>query len=946
MLSVHGESTPSEIPSMSFRRWLVALVAALSVRPALAQTDSSTARDSLASGGVFRGTALRRLPIDDPRQAFTLLPGVVLRNGDIGIATSPDVSIRGGIPGRAGVYIDGAPVRFQTFGVQGIGLAANAIADASVTTGVAPAGVADAGGGVVAYVTRTGGDRLAGQIRWDSDEPFGNGVSVGYNRLEGSVGGPLPIARNLSFFLSTTLQGQRSNYRGLGAASVPTYVPAGVDTVVDVGGAFVALPQIVQWSGECSAGSNAGFECQGLRRPMDWSTARRVQGKVHYTYGAGGASTFSITGLASDLQQRVFPGQAIMDPGLYGGARTWSTIAIVNWRQQLGALRGGPLALDVNLSVGSDHAVSGPLTTASDVATRDPALGIAFETLHFTGLDVFPLPVTDQLVRNVRTNSGQRVPYPNRLDLANGQPYRFNAYGMAFGWPSAGVDGLLTNVSERRLHGRSVLDWRPDGTHRVTFGVDAERTELSVYQSALLRQAFFDAFVEQPTRLGVFASDRLALGSALLDIGLRYDRITPGGEFPNVPGRIYSNPAWGVGADTNDAQYRSNVAALFTRASSKGALSPRIRFAYPVSPGTRVHLGYGRFVEPPNWATYFQLSNSDLDFTGLNGPFGRDVKFATVSQLDFGVRSAVGGDVVLDVAAYYKDLPLYSRRIKPFGDPLNVGDTINVTVVTLQSASHGFGLDARLDWRAGTWLTATTAYSFLRMHTDPTVPDGTTHALAAAIAVRVPADWGGGSFVGTLVRDVGVDGTLRATSGLPYTRLINIGSGTLAPGPLGPGGPAEPINTSRLPWTKRFDLRITKTVQAGGRAWTVYADLRNVLNFRNTLALFGETGGVVNDQHRAVALSAEYLNLKSEAQGNGALEPDGATVNLTGCSTWANSANCVALMRVERRFGDGNGLYTLAEQDRALNAYYDAFFGPSQFYGSGRTLRFGVELEL
>ena len=36
-------------------------------------------------------------------------------------------------------------------------------------------------------MTRVGGDRLDGQVRWDSDEPFGDGVSVGYNRLEGSV---------------------------------------------------------------------------------------------------------------------------------------------------------------------------------------------------------------------------------------------------------------------------------------------------------------------------------------------------------------------------------------------------------------------------------------------------------------------------------------------------------------------------------------------------------------------------------------------------------------------------------------------------------------------------------------------------------------------------------------------------------------------------------------
>ena len=126
----------------------------------------------------------------------------------------------------------------------------------------------------------------------------------------------------------------------------------------------------------------------------------------------------------------------------------------------------------------------------------------------------------------------------------------------------------------------------------------------------------------------------------------------------------------------------------------------------------------------------------------------------------------------------------------------------------------------------------------------------------------------------------------------------------------------------------------------------MYADLRNALNFRNIINVFAETGGVVNDQHRASALAGEYANLRGEATGNGALEPDGTTINLSGCVGWTSPANCVALTRVERRFGDGNGLYTLAEQNRALDAYYDAFFGPSRFYGPGRTLRFGVEMAL
>src|SRR5207237_9043708 len=114
--------------------------------------------------------------------------------------------------------------------------------DVAVLTGVAPALVAEAGGGVIAYETRSGGDLLGGDLRWDSDEPFSDASSVGYNRIEGMLGGPLARAGKLTFFLSGTLQGQRSSYRGLDASRIPSYMLAGVATTVSVGGTPESLP--------------------------------------------------------------------------------------------------------------------------------------------------------------------------------------------------------------------------------------------------------------------------------------------------------------------------------------------------------------------------------------------------------------------------------------------------------------------------------------------------------------------------------------------------------------------------------------------------------------------------------------------------------------------------------------------------------------------------------
>src|SRR5438309_1297098 len=56
------------------------------------------------------------LPIDDPRHALVLIPGVRLTSPDIGITQEATLLIRGSPAGRSNVYVDGAPLRFQTLG--------------------------------------------------------------------------------------------------------------------------------------------------------------------------------------------------------------------------------------------------------------------------------------------------------------------------------------------------------------------------------------------------------------------------------------------------------------------------------------------------------------------------------------------------------------------------------------------------------------------------------------------------------------------------------------------------------------------------------------------------------------------------------------------------------------------------------------------------------------
>jgi len=187
-------------------------------------------------------------------------------------------------------------------------------------------------------------------------------------------------------------------------------------------------------------------------------------------------------------------------------------------------------------------------------------------------------------------------------------------------------------------------------------------------------------------------------------------------------------------------------------------------------------------------------------------------------------------------------------------------------------------------------------------------------------------------------------------SGLPFTRVTNNGGGATAPR-TGFGleaNSSEPINSSTMPWTKFVDLRVNKGLKVGRADVTAFADFRNLLNFKNVIGLFAETDDVINQLYQTNVLSPEFAGLRIEAQASGHLMSGGAIDLVPNCGTWtgtsAGPVDCVVLRQVEARFGNGDGVYSLDEQTKALNAFYGRFLGPQVFYGAPRQVRVGFEL--
>ncbi|HEX4561294.1 MAG TPA: carboxypeptidase regulatory-like domain-containing protein, partial [Gemmatimonadales bacterium] len=483
-------------------------------------------RDEVTSKSIVSGQTIASLPISDVRSVVALQPGVVESGNGNG------VSIRGGRPGEANVYIDGAPVRAANSGAQGVQVQTNAVEEASVTTGALPVQFGDAQSGVIQYTTRAGGEKLQGSAAASTDGLI-NSASSGANRFEGTLGGPVPGVQGLRFYLSGVLQGQTNcatllnqTCSGLqsGGENVANYVVSGIDTTVSFaapgGVQSVAIPRFVQYSGQCNAAQNAGFDCHGAFRPMDWGTAINLQGKLSYTYGSGSSVAFSA--LAGGFQTRAYPGTNIADPTRYSGSHNWQRTYTLNWNHQLFKSADRALSFNVVGSYGTNDQISGPLDPTSELGTRNPLGGIELSTLNFAGFGSFAnqfFTDPDQIVKNLRTNSGLRIPLEGRTDLSAIQPYRENPYAMASGnWYTGGIgNNSGTLYSEKRLYGTANVDWQANRYHRFTFGGEARQSDVALWTGGFINQIFMDAYHDKPISGAAWAADRLDLGDVVID---------------------------------------------------------------------------------------------------------------------------------------------------------------------------------------------------------------------------------------------------------------------------------------------------------------------------------------------------------------------------------------------------------------------------------------------
>ncbi len=939
-------------------------------------------RDAVTTKQTVLGPYLNGLPLDRAAQALLEVPGVV------GNPTGTAISIRGGRTDEAAVYIDGVPATpgyrgnaFASSRGTSVSVSTAAVSELSVTTGATSSEFGNAQSGVIQYQTRSGGSSLQGRLGYESDEPFGTSHSVGFNRLQASLGGPL--YRRLTFFVSGVLEGRASIVPGADALQTPVFVPAGVDTTVAVPSAlgdpladttFVGVQKFALYRGDCSAfagsansgiASNYGVSCQGIRTPYSASTIYELSSKLNYSYGDG--SRVALSYLSSRNQGRTPNAFRMLDPQDLGGFRAWSDYFTLNWSQNLARSSERALALEASLGLQTDHTIAGPLTRSSELGSRNPTGGFLLGNLGFQW-DFGNFPVNQELVDNYRQNipGSRRSP----LDLENrdqyGQlgPYRNSPYGIdqslingqIFATGGYASTTRLVLYREQRMIGKAGLDWQLDRYNRIKLGGEYTHYSIANYSHALTSQAFSDVFIESPVRYDLYAEDRLDLGDVVVVGGLRYDRYHSNAARPYVLDTVSTHPTFGQYSyfprpnsyGAGGAELNGQPLVKYVRDPAHEYVSPHVQVSFPVSDRTNFRLSYAHQVQAPDFGLVLGGINTDISVTNTNHVYGADLDFGKTITFEFGVRHAFSDDMVLDISAYNKDnLSNAAGRLISLPDPQRLGANVDLRIMTTADFGNTRGVDVRLDRRIGRLFNGVIAYTFQQARNTGSNPftyinfgsrivsqlsggnqpppqaifptaNSRPHNLTGSFALNFPSDWKEGTALGAILGRAGVTAVFRYSSGTAYTRCpAETGNEGVLSGQVCSRQFAGDFFGARTPSFKQLDMRFTKGFDLRGLGITAYLDARNILNFRNILTVFTTTNDIVNAAEQAQTFSGDSASFADEARASGTYNSSDGSIDLSFGG--AVTSGCGAWVNAQNRPSAPDCVYLIRAEERYGN---------------------------
>jgi len=749
---------------------------------------------------------IESLPVDAVQDIVRLQSGVTVDN-------SGGIHIRGGRSNEVAYQVNGISITNPFSNSQSVGIATNAIQEFTLQSGSFTAEYGDALSGVLNFVTKDGGPKYAGSLKfWTGDNVSSNSAlfdniddfgPLNTTRTEATFSGPVPLTgKKLSFFTSGVyvdnkgfLYGRRLYKPSDGldnSRTVWVFDPLG-DRLPSGDGAFVPL----------NASRSTNFTAKLSYKPAV---------KIKLTYDLL-LDRFRST---PSTRRREFK----FNPDGLAKARE----------------------LNQSHSLGLTHTIGNRFFYTLKAAYSETSEKIAaFDDPHdprYVATELAnPLPPTVFLVGGTD------------MDRDRLSSHTYNA--------KLDAVSQIHNNHEVKLGGEIKVHRLEREFYTLIYDTTmAKRGEPPIVPYRFLNPNYTDYsfYIHRPVQFSAYLLDKMELARTfIVNAGLRLEYLDTRANF---------NPDLIANVETPDVDLQ--------KAAAKLRLSPRLSFSYPITDRGIIRFSYGHFYQLPQLQRVYRNPYFE-SFNYIQTPTYGDPNLQPERsiQYEMGLQQQFGDDFKIDVTVYYKDVNnlLQTRQVlagtvgdRVFNILTNVSYAsvrgFSVALLKRRAANSPFSvsLDYTYQDAEGSFSSAEdnffdaksgkeTEQSFVFLDHDR------AHTLNGTFTLSQPNSWN-------------VSALASFWTGTPYTPIL--------PASLSPVSFRE--NSGRRPIFLNVDLRAEKFFKFGGLGFSVFTQIENALDLKNERSIFNSTGRALYSLDETL-LAGTFDNLRARIRANPALYP-------------------------------------------------------------------------
>lgn len=747
---------------------------------------------------VISSDDFKRLPVTSLSELVGMQAGVTQSRG------GSWTHIRGGRFDDVSYLVDGVAAQDAVVGTlwSSPRPTSDALASVVVITGGFDAEYGSAMSGIIKAVTKEGGGKTSGRLRYVTDEVFPRpDLNFGYNRATFSLGGPL-VSR-LRYFLSTEYYRTEDDRNCLYKVNQPR-----AEYAIEGKLTFQAPKGTVSREG-------LKFTLDGHHSNYQWWNFAQS-----YKFHQEGLYANRVRSYKGNLTINHMLGPSTVYEAKIGMFQTSFMRTVRNFAAE---------AADTNGFRGFLRQTG--LWEEYFFRGEDWVLGRQGDSARRWG--VLNLWQSYWLGAPIKDAAGNIIGY----DTVYGHPDQKKNFVTAYATTNNpyGVAGLFVGEGDNRTwHYRATNDvlFKFDFTqtiskiHEMKAGIDVTQYSVSMYDNSLPWDAnpFWDAFNYKPLVLAGYIQDRADFEDLVVRAGIRLDLLDSKAAVRAFPESLGSLPS---------------IADSFLPVAMKYRLSPRLGISYPITERVKFRFSYGHFFKNPifnDLYTYGGRTAAELRGRGNVIVGNPDMSAEKTIAYELGFDAQLSDVFAFDLTAFYKDVfDLSGVRIvhalpQPYTMYYNVEyariQGFEATLTKALSSYWSSRVGYTFQIAKGTASTATDQYQReTPLQVDYYLDQDQRHAVHGDIGLSFPSDFGFAA-----LRDFNASLVAALSSGMPYTPTDQRGTRT------------GDENSARMPSTFSMDARLSKDIRLGPVSFALNCDISNLLDQPAIVNVYATTG--------------------------------------------------------------------------------------------------------